>query len=46
LKTVEHVRDAEMVDRSVVEETVRILRKAGVVKGEVEVEELVVSEAL
>lgn len=46
LKTVEHVKDAEKVEREVVERTIVILRKAGVVKGDVVVEELVVSEAL
>jgi len=46
LKTVEHVKDASKVDRSVIEHTVNILQKAGVVKGEPSVESLVVKEAL
>jgi hypothetical protein len=43
---VEHVRDASKVERAVIEDVVGILRKAGVVAGEVKVEELVVREAL
>jgi hypothetical protein len=46
LKTVEHVKDASKVDRSVIEHTVNILQKAGVVKGEASVESLVAKEAL
>jgi len=46
LKTVEHVKDASKVDRSVIEHTVNVLQKAGVVKGEAPVESLVVKEAL
>ena len=46
LKTVEHVKDASKVERSMIENTVEILSKAGVVKGEVGVNDLVVKEAL
>jgi ABC-type nitrate/sulfonate/bicarbonate transport system substrate-binding protein len=46
LKTVEYVKDASKVDRAVIEETVDVLQKAGVVKGEAPVEYLVVKEAL
>jgi ABC-type nitrate/sulfonate/bicarbonate transport system substrate-binding protein len=46
LKTVEHVKDASKVDPSVVEDTVAILRKAGVVKGPASVDSLVAKEAL
>ena len=45
-KTVEFVRDASKVDRSVIEGTVDVLQKAGVVKAEVSVESLVTKEAL
>lgn len=41
----EHVKDASRVDRNVIENTVGILQKAGVVKEEAQVEELVVQEA-
>ena len=46
VKTVEHVKDASKVDKSVIEQTVNILQKAGVVKVEAPVESLVVKEAL
>jgi ABC-type nitrate/sulfonate/bicarbonate transport system substrate-binding protein len=46
LKTVEHVKDASKVDRSVIEHTVNILQKAGVVKGKPSIDSLVVKEAL
>jgi ABC-type nitrate/sulfonate/bicarbonate transport system substrate-binding protein len=46
LKTVKYVKDASKVDRSVIEETVDVLQKAGVVKGTAPVESLVVKEAL
>ena len=46
LKTVEYVKDASKVDRSIVENTANILQKAGVVKGLAPVELLVVKEAL
>jgi ABC-type nitrate/sulfonate/bicarbonate transport system substrate-binding protein len=46
LKTVKYVTDASKVDRSVIEETVDVLQKAGVVKGTAQVESLVVKEAI
>jgi hypothetical protein len=46
LKTVEYVTNASKVDRFVIEETVNVLQKAGVVKGEPLVESLVIKEAL
>jgi hypothetical protein len=46
LKTVEHVNDASKVDRYVIENTVNILQKAGVVKGEASIHTLVVEEAI
>jgi ABC-type nitrate/sulfonate/bicarbonate transport system substrate-binding protein len=46
LKTVEHVKDASRVDPSVIQNTVNILQKAGVVKGDPSVDSLVVKEAL
>jgi hypothetical protein len=46
LKTVEHVKDASKVDPIVIEKTVTILRKAGVVKGDASLHSLVVKEAL
>lgn len=46
LKTVEHVKDASKVDPSIIKNTVSILQKAGVVKGEAPIDSLVVKEAL
>ena len=46
LKTVEYVKDAANVDRTVIETTVIILQKAGVVKGEATVEYIAAKEAL
>ena len=46
LRTVEHVKDASNVDPSVIETTVVILQKAGVVKDSVPVDLLVAKEAL
>jgi len=46
LKTVEHVKDASKVEPSVVEDTVTILQKAGVVKGPALVDSLVAKETL
>jgi hypothetical protein len=46
LKTVEHVKDASKVDPLIIEQTVTILQKAGVVKGEASLHSLVVKEAL
>ncbi len=46
LKTVEHVKNASKVDPKIIENTVTILQKAGVVKGEAPVHSLVVEEAL
>lgn len=46
LRTVEHVMDASKVNQSVIENTVAILQKAGVVKGNVSIDSLVVKEAL
>ena len=46
LKTVEHVKNASKVDPKIIENTVTILQKAGVVKGEAPVHSLVVKEAL
>jgi hypothetical protein len=46
LKTVEHVKDASKVDRSVIENVVTILQKAGVVKGNASIDSLVVKESL
>ena len=46
LKTVEYVKDASKVDPTVIENTVTILQKAAVVKGEAPVSSLVVKEAL
>lgn len=45
-KTVEHVKDASKVDPTIVKNTVTILQKAGVVKGEASLHSLVVKEAL
>ena len=46
LKTVEHVKDASKVDPSIIQNTVTILQKAGVVKTEAPISSLVVKEAL
>lgn len=46
LKTVEHVKDASKVDPSIIQNTVAILQKAGVVKTEAPISSLVVKEAL
>ena len=46
LETVKHVTDASKVDRCVIADTIGILRKAGVVKGDPSIDQLVVKEAL
>ena len=46
LKTVEHVKDASKVDPTIIENTVRILQKAGVVKGEAPLHSFIVKEAV
>jgi len=46
LKTVEYVNDASKVDASVVETTVVVLQKAGVVKSPAPVDSLVAKDAL
>jgi len=45
-KTVEHVQDASKVDSGVIQHVISILQKSGVVKGELNVNSLVVKEAL
>lgn len=45
-KTVEYVKDTSKVDCTVIEKTVKILQKAGVVKGEAPVQSLVAKKAL
>ena len=45
LKTVQHVKDASKVDPTIIQNTITILQKAGVVKGQPTVESLVIKEA-
>ena len=45
-KTVEYVKEASKVDHTVIEKTVKILQKAGVVEGEIPIQSIVAKEAL